>query len=176
MCDTSFLMHMATRRVRNIDRLGEEMGGDVEFVVPGIVLDELERIAGSGGSGGRGSSRGRGSNNAKRADARQTIKFARRLKVVPAGGTNPPPAAAATAASSTLAADDAIVEYAAGRRRGTGPPPPPTVSATAAAGANATAAGIIVATMDRQLKRRLRECGCSIMSFSNDNIVLEPPS
>lgn len=32
---------------------------------------------------------------------------------------------------------------------------------------------LIVATMDRQLKRKLREYGCTIMSFSNDRIVLE---
>ncbi len=121
ICDTSFLMHMATTRVRNIDSLGDEIG-EVSFVVPRVVLVELDRILRRG--------------DARSDDARRTVEFARGLRTVQMG------AGAATA-------DDAILSHASAR-------------------------GGIVATMDRGLKRRLRERGCSIMSFSNDRIVLEP--
>ena len=120
VCDTSFLMHLATVRVRNIDSLGDEIG-EVSFVVPRIVLDELDRILRRG--------------DARSGDARRTIEFARGLRTV-------------RMAAGAATADDAILSHAAAR-------------------------GGIVATMDRGLKRRLRERGCSIMSFSNDRIILE---
>lgn len=120
ICDTSFLMHLATVRVRNIDSLGDEIG-EVSFVVPRIVLDELDRILRRG--------------DARSGDARRTIEFARGLRTV-------------RMAAGAATADDAILSHAAAR-------------------------GGIVATMDRGLKRRLREYGCSIMSFSNDRIILE---
>ncbi len=118
ICDTSFLIHMATRQVRNIDRIGEEIG-QLTFAVPQVVLDELGRLSGS---------------RSKRSDALQAAKFAGSLKTLNISGRS---------------ADDALAEYATGRR-------------------------IMVATMDKNLKRRLRALGCSIVSFSNDNIVLEP--
>lgn len=121
ICDTSFLMHMATTRVRNIDSIGDEIG-EVSFVVPRIVLGELDRILQRG--------------DARSDDARRTIEFARGLRTVRMD-------------TGAATADDAILSHAA-------------------------AHGGIIATMDRGLKRRLRDCGCSIMSFSNDRIVLEP--
>lgn len=122
ICDTSFLIHLATTRVRNIDSIGDEIG-EVSFVVPRIVLGELDRILRRG--------------DARSDDARRTIEFARGLRAVRMD------------AGAAATADDAILSHAAAR-------------------------GGIVATMDRGLKRRLRDCGCSIMSFSNDRIVLEP--
>lgn len=118
ICDTSFLIHMATRQVRNIDRLGQEIG-QITFVVPQIVREELEKLS---------------KDDTKRADAQQTLKFVSRLPTMDIGD---------------LTADEALAKYAVGRR-------------------------VIVATMDRQLKRRLKANGCTVMSFSNDNIVLEP--
>lgn len=44
VCDTSFLMHMATHRIRNIDRLDTEIG-EITFVVPQVVRNELARLA-----------------------------------------------------------------------------------------------------------------------------------
>lgn len=121
VCDTSFLIHLATTRVRNIDSIGDEIG-EVSFVVPHIVLGELDRILRRG--------------DARSGDARRTIEFARELRTVRMD-------------TGAATADDAILSHAAAR-------------------------GGIIATMDRGLKRRLRDCGCSIMSFSNDRIVLEP--
>lgn len=48
VCDTSFLMALASRKVKNISSLGTEIG-DIEFVVPDMVMAELERLAAAGG-------------------------------------------------------------------------------------------------------------------------------
>lgn len=118
-------MHLATRRVRNIDRLGQEIGGDVSFVVPRVVLTELKNILDHSVQ--------------KRTDAQQTLLFAKKLKTISICEPD----------DLVMAADDAIVDHAARHK-------------------------CIVATMDRHLKQRLRrDCKCAIMSFSNDNIVLE---
>lgn len=42
ICDTGFLMRMASGRIRNLD--GFDLG-NVSYVVPGAVLRELERLA-----------------------------------------------------------------------------------------------------------------------------------
>ena len=101
--------------------MGEEIG-EVSFVVPDIVLDELDRILQRG--------------DARSGDARRTMQFAGRLRTVAMG-------------ADTATADDAILSHVA-------------------------AHGGIVATMDKELKKKLRERACSIMSFSNDRIILEP--
>lgn len=48
VCDTSFLMALASRKVKNISSLGTEIG-DLEFVVPDMAVAELERLAAAGG-------------------------------------------------------------------------------------------------------------------------------
>jgi len=42
ICDTGFLMRMASERIRNLDTFDL---GNVSYVVPGAVLRELERLA-----------------------------------------------------------------------------------------------------------------------------------
>ncbi len=115
-------MHLATRRIRNIDRLGQEIG-DVSFVVPRVVLDELIHISKH--------------NDTKQEDAKQTLSYIKGFETI-------------SISDNIINADDAIISYT---QRHDG--------------------NLIVATMDRQLKRILVGCGCTIMSFSNDNIVLE---
>lgn len=46
ICDTSFLMHVASGRIRNLDDVGFEVG-PLEYVVPSVVMVELERLADS---------------------------------------------------------------------------------------------------------------------------------
>ncbi len=41
ICDTSFLIHLATRNIKNLDSIYSEIG-NIEFVVPLVVLNELE--------------------------------------------------------------------------------------------------------------------------------------
>ena len=43
ICDTSFLIHLATRNIKNLDSIYSEIG-NIEFVVPLVVLNELEQL------------------------------------------------------------------------------------------------------------------------------------
>ncbi len=40
ICDTNFLIHLATKRIKNIDNIDVEIG-IISFVVPKVVQDEL---------------------------------------------------------------------------------------------------------------------------------------
>ena len=44
VCDTSFLMLLASKNIKNISNLETEIG-EIEFVVPDMVIKELERIS-----------------------------------------------------------------------------------------------------------------------------------
>ena len=44
ICDTSFLMLLAFKRIKNISNVETEIG-TIEFVVPDLVVRELERIS-----------------------------------------------------------------------------------------------------------------------------------
>ncbi|MGI0011395.1 MAG: hypothetical protein ACREAE_08345 [Nitrosopumilaceae archaeon] len=44
VCDTSFLMLLASKNIKNISNLETEIGS-IEFVVPDMVIKELERIS-----------------------------------------------------------------------------------------------------------------------------------
>lgn len=43
ICDTSFLIHLATKRIKNIDNLDVEIGS-ISFVVPDVVKNELTKL------------------------------------------------------------------------------------------------------------------------------------
>ena len=44
VCDTSFLMILASKNVKNISNLDTEIGS-IEFIVPDMVTSELERLS-----------------------------------------------------------------------------------------------------------------------------------
>lgn len=44
ICDSSFLIILASRRIKNISNIETEIG-TLEYVVPDMVVRELERIA-----------------------------------------------------------------------------------------------------------------------------------
>lgn len=46
ICDTSFLMHIASKQIKNISYLEQEIGM-LEFMVPDMVVDELVKISNS---------------------------------------------------------------------------------------------------------------------------------
>jgi len=117
ICDTSFLIHLATRKIKNIDSVNTEIG-QIEFVVPSVVLNELKKLS---------------KTQKKKQDAVITLEFARNLK---------------TTEMSGKFADQAIIERV--RKRGG-----------------------IIATLDGELKNKIKNSGGSIMSVSNDKIVLE---
>ena len=117
ICDTNFLIHLATRRIKNIDNLDVEIG-QITFVVPQVVKNELSVLA---------------NNQEKKRDIQTTLNYIKNFKIIPILGTF---------------ADKELLNYVSNNR-------------------------VIVATMDKELKKQLKECGSSIMSFSNDRIVLE---
>ena len=117
ICDTSFLIHLATKKIKNLDFINVEIG-EFQYVIPLVVLDELERLS---------------KISDKEQDIRKTLEFVRTLKTVPISGK---------------VADNAITEHIKKH-------------------------GGIVATIDKDLKNKIKRLGGSIMSFSNDKIVLE---
>ena len=117
ICDTSFLIHLATRKIKNIDSVNIEIG-QIQFVVPSVVLSELKKLS---------------KTQKKKQDAVTTLEFARNLK---------------TTEMSGKFADEAIIEHV--RKRGG-----------------------IIATVDNELKNKIKMLGGSVMSFSSDKIVLE---
>jgi len=117
ICDTNFLIHLATRRIKNIDNLDVEIG-QITFVVPQVVKNELSELV---------------KNPEKNQDIQSTLDYIKNFKTVPILGTF---------------ADKELLDYVSNNK-------------------------VIVATMDKELKKQIKNLGSSIMSFSNDRIVLE---
>jgi len=117
ICDTNFLIHLATRRIKNIDNLDVEIG-QITFVVPQVVKNELSELA---------------KNPKKTQDIQSTLNYIKFFKTIPIIGTF---------------ADKELLDYVSNNK-------------------------VIVATMDKELKKQIKNHGSSIMSFSNDRIVLE---
>ena len=117
ICDTSFLIHLATRKIKNIDSVNTEIG-QIQFVVPSVVLGELENLS---------------KTEEKKQDATATLEFVQNLKTIEMSGKF---------------ADQAIIEYVRNH-------------------------GGMAATMDKELKNKIKSLNGSIISFSNDKIVLE---
>jgi len=117
ICDTNFLIHLATRRIKNIDNLDVEIG-QITFVVPEVVKNELAKLT---------------KNPEKIKDIKSTLNHIKNFKIIPINGTF---------------ADKELLDYVSNNR-------------------------VIVATMDKELKKQIKHLGSSIMSFSNDKIVLE---
>ncbi|MCH7966250.1 MAG: twitching motility protein PilT [Nitrosopumilus sp.] len=117
ICDTNFLIHLATRRIKNIDNLDVEIG-QITFVVPQVVKNELSKLA---------------KNPKKSQDIKSTLNYIKNFKTIPILGTF---------------ADKELLDYVSNNK-------------------------VIVATMDKELKKQIKNLSSSIMSFSNDKIVLE---
>jgi len=117
ICDTNFLIHLATRRIKNIDNLDVEIG-QIRFVVPQVVKNELSELL---------------KKPEKKQEIQLTQDYIKNLKTIPILGSF---------------ADKELLDYVSKNR-------------------------VIVATMDKELKKRIKTTGSSIMSFSNDKIVLE---
>ena len=117
ICDTNFLIHLATRRIKNIDNLDVEVG-QITFVVPQVVKNELSELE---------------KNPEKNQDIQSTLNYIKNFKIIPILGTF---------------ADKELLDYVSNNK-------------------------VIVATMDKELKKQIKTLGSSIMSFSNDKIVLE---
>jgi len=117
ICDTNFLIHLATNRIKNLDNLDVEIG-QITFVVPQVVLNELTELE---------------KNLDKKQDIQSTFNYIKSYKVIPILGSF---------------ADQELIDYVSKNR-------------------------VIVATMDKELKKQIKHNGSSIISFSNNKIVLE---
>jgi len=117
VCDTSFLMHFATKRIKNISTFETEIG-QIQFVVPDVVEKELHNLK---------------EDPKKEQNVLTTIDFIKTLKKIPIKGDY---------------ADQAIIDYIKEH-------------------------GGIIATMDKELKNKVKSSGGSVISFANDRIVLE---
>ena len=115
--DTSFLIHLATHRIKNIDSIETDIG-HLSFIVPLIVKKELEHLT---------------VDPDKKIISEQTLDFIKNFRTNEIDGSD---------------ADSAILDYIQKNRS-------------------------IVATMDRELKNKIKQFGSSILSIHNDKIVLE---
>jgi len=70
ICDTSFLIHLATRKIKNIDSVNTEIG-QIQFIVPSAVLNELKKLS---------------QTQKKKQDAITALEFARNLKTIEVPG------------------------------------------------------------------------------------------
>jgi len=118
ICDTDFLIHLATKRIKNISEIDTEIG-QIQFVVPEVVVYELNNLS---------------HNPDKKQDALSTLEFIKKLKKISISGK---------------IADDALVFHVKKH-------------------------GGIVATLDKNLKNRIKNSSGSIISLSKERIVLEP--
>ena len=117
ICDTSFLINLATRRIKNIDSLDVEIGS-ISFVVPEVVNTELLKLQ---------------MTPEKKHDIEKTLDFIKNFKKIPLSGSF---------------ADKELLEYTKSNKS-------------------------IIGTMDKELKKQIKQAGGSILSFSNDKIILE---
>ena len=70
ICDTSFLIHLATRKISNLDSINTEIG-QIQLVVPTVVLNELKRLTNV---------------KNKKQDAMTTLEFAHNMKSISISG------------------------------------------------------------------------------------------
>lgn len=70
ICDTNFLIHLATKRIKNINNIDVEIG-PISFVVPKVVQEELSNLK---------------NKDEKKQEILATINFIKNFKVVPITG------------------------------------------------------------------------------------------
>jgi len=70
ICDTNFLIHLATKRIKNIDNIDIEIG-PISFVVPKVVQEELSNLK---------------NKDEKKQEILATLNFIKNFKVVPITG------------------------------------------------------------------------------------------
>lgn len=117
ICDTSFLIHLATNRIKNLSTIDTEIG-NIRFIVPSIVTVELKKLL---------------ADEEKKDAAVLTLDYIKSFPILSMSGSF---------------ADAALQSYIKKQ-------------------------GGIVATMDRELKLIIKKLGGSILSISNNKIVLE---
>ncbi|HEU04712.1 hypothetical protein LCGC14_1575010 [marine sediment metagenome] len=70
ICDTSFIIYLATKKIKNIDNIEAEIG-QINFVIPNTVKNELEKLC---------------TNENKKLEAKATLNFIKNLRTIPISG------------------------------------------------------------------------------------------
>ena len=117
ICDTSFLIHLSTKKIKNLSNIETEIGS-INFVVPQIVIKELKHLL---------------DDPDKKNIIEKTLESIKSFKTNDIDGKT---------------ADLGILDFVEKN-------------------------GGMVATMDKELKSKIKEVGGSVLSIHNDKIVLE---
>ena len=117
ICDTSFLIQLATKKIKNINTFETEIG-QIQLVVPQVVKNELEKLS---------------KDEKKKHEVISTLNLINKLKQIQISGNY---------------ADESLISYVKEH-------------------------GGIIATMDKELKTKIKSIGASIITLSNDRIVLD---
>ncbi len=117
ICDTSFLIQLATKKIKNINSFESEIG-QIQLVVPQVVKNELEKLS---------------KDEKKKHEVISTLNLINKLKQIQISGNY---------------ADESLISYVKEH-------------------------GGIIATMDKELKTKIKSIGASIITLSNDRIVLD---
>jgi rRNA-processing protein FCF1 len=70
ICDTNFLIHLATKRIKNIDSIDTEIGS-ISYIVPEVVKNELINLK---------------ENDQKKQDILITLDFIKNFRIIPIHG------------------------------------------------------------------------------------------
>lgn len=71
ICDTNFLIHLATKKIKNIGNIDVEIG-PISFVVPNVVQEELFKLK---------------NDKLKHQEVQATLNFIKNFKIIPINGT-----------------------------------------------------------------------------------------
>ena len=118
ICDTNFLIHLANKRIKNLDSIELDMGS-LTFIVPNVVYTELEKLQNS---------------TTKSENVKKTLDFIKKFKRISIDG---------------IYADKEILDFVKTKKS-------------------------FVGTMDKDLKKKIKGYGSSIVSLHNDYLILEP--
>ena len=117
ICDTNFLIHLATKRIKNLDSFTLDLGS-LTFLVPIVVYSELEKLQ---------------KVSDKKENIIKTLEYVKKFKKISISGSY---------------ADREILDYVKIKKS-------------------------FVGTMDKELKKKIKIFGSNIISFHNDNLILE---
>jgi rRNA-processing protein FCF1 len=117
ICDTNFLIHLATKRIKNFDKIICDLGS-IQFLVPNVAYHELKKLQ---------------TNSNKKNDIKITLEYIKKFERIQIDGTY---------------ADEEILKFVENNHS-------------------------FIGTMDKELKKKVKAFGSSIISFHNDNLILE---
>ena len=117
ICDTNFLIHLATKRIKNFDKIVCDLGS-IQFLVPNVAYRELKKLQ---------------TISNKQNDIKITLEYIKKFERIQIDGTY---------------ADEEILKFVENNH-------------------------CFIGTMDKELKKKVKASGSNIISFHNNNLILE---